>query len=231
VSAFKSPPMPWLTASLAILAFIAVSIAYIDRPLAIAASELAPSLRIVFERITVLGDSAVYLVPTGAAAIALYALERRKGDAARQARLRRCFFAALFLFLAVAVSGLATDLLKILFGRPRPSLFLSEGDFGWHPFTLEARFRGFPSGHANTVVSMALAVGFLLPRARILLLILAALVALTRIAVEAHYLSDIVAGSSLAFATTIWLRSTFAERGWLFQGSAEAPSTHPDSGC
>ena len=230
MSTSASARASWLAASLAIVAFIPISIAYIDRPLAIAASELAPSLREVFERITVLGDSAIYVVPTGVAAIALYTLERREGDAARKALLRRYLFAAFFLFAAVAVSGLATDLLKILLGRARPSVFLSEGDFGWHPFTLEARFRAFPSGHANTVVSMALALGFLLPRARVFLLILAALVALTRIAVEAHYLSDIIAGSSLAFATTIWLRTIFARHEWLFRECTRSPFIHSDCG-
>ena len=207
----------WVGVSAGALAAIALSIIFVDRPLAMAADDFAPTLRVIFERMTVLGDSVWYLAPSGVAAIALFALERRETDSSRKARLKRYFLAALFLFLSVAVSGLATDLLKIIFGRARPPLFLHDGDFGWHPFALKAKFHGFPSGHANTVMSLALAVGFLWPRARVPLLVLAVLVALTRIPVEAHYLSDIIGGMFLALVTTIWLRGAFARRGWLFE--------------
>jgi len=230
VSASVSLRLPWPAASVSAVAAILISIAYIDRPLAIAANKLAPTSRAIFECITVLGDSATYLVPVGIAAVVLYALERREDDAARKVRLRRYLFVALFLFAAVAMSGLATDLLKVLFGRSRPPLFLSNGDFGWHPFSLKPKFGSFPSGHANTAVSMALALGFLVPRARVILLIVAAFVALTRIALEAHYLSDTIAGASLAFASTIWLRALFARRGWLFEEPSGSRLAHSGLG-
>lgn len=212
-----NPRIRWLWLGSATLAAILFSIAYLDRPLAQLANHLDPVIHVFCERITVLGDSAWYLIPLGVAIPMLFALQWREQDAARAAQLRRLCWIALFLFVAIALSGLVADLLKILFGRARPVLLLREDDFGWHPLSLKTKLHSFPSGHANTVIALALALGFIWPRALKLLLIAAALVALTRIAVDAHYLSDVIAGTALAVATTLWLRAFFARHGWLFE--------------
>ncbi|MFI4988722.1 MAG: phosphatase PAP2 family protein [Alphaproteobacteria bacterium] len=210
----------WLGSGALVALLVALSIAYLDRPSAQWAAGLDPAVVTFCRRLTALGNSAWYLVPLGLAVPALHLASRRSADAERAARLRWLLWAAVFLFAAIAASGLLTDLLKILFGRARPALLLRAGDFGWHPPGLSAKWQSFPSGHANTITAVALALGLLAPRLVTPLAVVALLVALTRIAVGDHYPSDVLAGAFVAFATTLALRAVFARRGWLFAKAA-----------
>jgi membrane-associated phospholipid phosphatase len=212
---------PAVAAILATLAAIALSIAYLDRPLAYWAHGLDPGFIAICARLTLLGDSKWYLVPLGLAVPALYLAAARSPDPSRAAALRRMMWTSVFLFAAIAVSGLLVDLLKIVFGRARPILLFREGDAAWHFFSLKPKLHGFPSGHANTFVALAFALGLLRRRFLFPLLVLAALLSLTRIAVAEHYLSDLIAGGGLAIATTLWLRGVFARRGLVFQRADE----------
>ncbi len=212
MSTASFPLRRWSWACLAVLGAIALSIAYLDRPIAYWARDLDPAIVGLCLRITGLGEAVWYLVPLGVAIPALYVASARTRDPARAARLRRLLWAAVFVFLAIALSGLLTDLLKLLFGRARPVLLMREGYAGWQPFALKGKLHAFPSGHANTVTALALAVGLLWPRLMKLVLLLATAVVLTRVAVGAHYLSDVIAGAGIAVVTTLWLHHAFARR-------------------
>ena len=59
-----------------------------------------------------------------------------------------------FLFAAIALSGLANDLIKVLVGRSRPGLLLSQGIYGFKPFSHQYYYASFPSGHANTIAAL-----------------------------------------------------------------------------
>jgi membrane-associated phospholipid phosphatase len=207
----------WLAAGCAALLLTAFSIAYLDRPSAYWARDLAPAFVAFCNRLTQLGNSAWYLVPLALAVPLIHFAHGRSADHARKLQLSWLFWAAIFLFLAIAASGLLTDLLKVLCGRARPALLLRMGDFGWHPPGLTAKLQSFPSGHANTVTAAALALGMLVPRLRTALTALAALVLLSRIVVGEHYPSDLAAGAATAFATTFPLRAAFARRGLVFR--------------
>lgn len=125
--------------------------------------------------------------------------------------------AASFVFAAVALSSIATDLTKLAVGRLRPNLLLQDGLYGFDPWHMDSDFRGFPSGHATTVFALALALGWIEPRWRWPALIFALLIAATRIVINAHFLSDVVGGALVALLTALWLRRSFAQRGWVFR--------------
>jgi len=207
----------WLLAAVVAFLLTALSIAFLDRPSAYWARDLGPAFVASCNSLSQLGNAAWYLVPLALAMPLIHFAHTRSADPARKMRLRWLFWAAVFLFVAIAASGLLTDLLKLLFGRARPVLLLRTGDFGWHPPGLTAKLRSFPSGHANTVTAMALALGMLVPRLRTALMALVALSLFSRIAVGAHYPSDLIAGAAIAFATTFLLREVFARRGLLFR--------------
>jgi undecaprenyl-diphosphatase len=63
-----------------------------------------------------------------------------------------------------------------------------------------------PSGHATTAFAAALAVGLVHPRLRWPLVVLAALIAISRVWLGVHYLSDVLAGAALgsAVSLTLW---------------------------
>ncbi|MBI1207822.1 MAG: phosphatase PAP2 family protein [Azospirillum sp.] len=170
----------------------------------------------VFRRITVLGEARWYLVPLGVAAPLLLLAGRRLGDRRAAARCTRLAWALIFVFAVVAVAGLATDLIKPLVGRARPKLLDQQGFYGFLPLTFRTDFRSFPSGHATTAMALAAALGCLLPRWRVVLLALGGALALTRVAVNAHFLGDVIGGATVAAFTTLLVRDWFAGRGLVF---------------
>jgi undecaprenyl-diphosphatase len=89
---------------------------------------------------------------------------------------------------AVVVAEVVTDLLKLAIPRSRPDVE-----------TLVARphTHSFPSGHATIAFACATVIGAALPRARVWLYVLAALVAWSRVYVGVHFPLDVVAGAVL----------------------------------
>jgi undecaprenyl-diphosphatase len=66
----------------------------------------------------------------------------------------------------------------------------------WARIVTRDRF-SFPSGHSTTAFAVALSLGSFYPEARPLLLVLAANVAVSRVIVGMHFLSDILVGSGM----------------------------------
>ncbi len=102
--------------------------------------------------------------------------------------------------VAVILTFFLTDILKIVFARPRP--FDAAG--GWF-FSTPADKWSFPSKHAST--SFALATSAVLHKKALgwIAVIFAVLISISRIYLGAHYWTDVVAGAVLgiviSFAT------------------------------
>jgi membrane-associated phospholipid phosphatase len=121
-----------------------------------------------------------------------------------------------YIFLAIAGSGIIVNIVKQFIGRGRPQTFDEYGALVLHPFEFAYRFQSFPSGHATTAGAL-IAIGFLvIPRWRLGLLILGLVIAASRVAVGAHYPSDILAGLIFGYAFSLWLAGRFAAAGWGF---------------
>jgi membrane-associated phospholipid phosphatase len=97
---------------------------------------------------------------------------------------------------AGTLASLAVVGLKDYFERARPPV----ADPTLDPVGVIPDSTSFPSGHAATAFAAAVAVGVLYPRARKPLLALAALVALSRVYLGVHFVTDIVVGSALGIA-------------------------------
>jgi membrane-associated phospholipid phosphatase len=166
-----------------------------------------------FRALTELGDSFWSLVPTGTVALLALALARL-APLRRRARavIRWIGEASLFVFVSIALSGILVNVIKVLVGRARPKLL--DLDAGLSPLSFQGDFHSFPSGHSNTAFALALALGFLAPRFRVPLLLLAGLVAASRVVVSAHFVTDIVGGAAVAVITGYWLRNAAVDRGW-----------------
>jgi membrane-associated phospholipid phosphatase len=212
----------WAVGFAAFVLSIVLSILFVDAPLARWTATLDPTLRAICARLTTLGDSKWYLVPLGIAVPALYFASRNAATSDAAARLRLFMRAAAFIFLAIALSGLAADLLKIFFGRARPPLLLGGQEGAWRPFSLKAKFHSFPSGHADTVFALAAALGLFLPRLRSAFFAYALVIAATRVAIDAHYLADVVAGGAFGIVSTYFLRDAALRRGLLSPGEIDS---------
>ena len=133
-----------------------------------------------------------------------------------------CF--AFLVLCAVGLSGLAVNLLKYGIGRARPLYFDSFGVLSLHPFAMDARFAGFPSGHATTMGAIFGILLLLFPRRWYITLAVTACIASTRVFVGAHYPSDTVAGFGLGLAFAIVTGLVFSRLGLIFgQTSSKLP--------
>ncbi|MDR3450582.1 MAG: phosphatase PAP2 family protein [Alphaproteobacteria bacterium] len=183
---------------------------FADRPLALAVHNLDASHHALiefFRSITDYGKSAWYLWPCGVTVIATAFLVRGKDVPQHYRQL--CGYIgvrAFFLFATIAVSGLTADLIKPVLARARPILWLRDGVYGFSPFTSGSVWASMPSGHTTTVFTLACALTVLYPRGRIIWFAYALVLAASRIMVDAHYLSDVVAGAALGWATVTLLR-------------------------
>jgi undecaprenyl-diphosphatase len=97
---------------------------------------------------------------------------------------------------AAACALVVTAVLSRLADRPRP--FVTHP--GVHTFLAHAADPGFPSDHATGAFAIAVAVALRSRRWGAVLLALAALVALGRVALGVHYPTDVLAGACIGAA-------------------------------
>lgn len=206
-----------LSFALALFFLINALMAWVDLPLSEFMRQLEPDIIAFFRAITKAGDSKYILIPL--ALILPFLLATRYALEASPVRrmISWGIGALLFVFTAVAASGILVNILKVIFGRTRPRMWVDNGEYGFAPFTLgESLYQSFPSGHSVTAFAIAAAFICLFPRLRYVMLVLAGTVAFSRVVITAHYLSDVIAGSLLGYYFTFWLRRQFARRGWVF---------------
>ena len=117
-----------------------------------------------------------------------------------------------FIFFAVAVSNLVTEVLKYCIGRGRPFVGGEANAFHFSHFAGNPAYYSFPSGHATTAFALALAVSAIWPQARVAMAIYALIIAMSRLVLLAHHPSDVVAGAMVGIVGTVFVRYWFAAR-------------------
>ncbi len=207
-------------ATLGALAAIALSAYLVDVPARQWAAELPGPVERLYANITGWGESG-YIFALTALAGGVAILERGRGWGRKvDAGLTQLAARAMFLFCVCAVSGLASQALKHLFGRARPQLYDVVGPYHFDVFSIFASYASFPSGHTVTVFAMALAIYYLSPRVGQALFVAAILIALSRIIIGSHYFSDVVAGATLGIGSAMLVRREFCARGIVFAKGA-----------
>ena len=118
-----------------------------------------------------------------------------------------------FLFLAIALPGLFVTVVKGFIGRMRPSEL---GPFMYSPWSWQHKYASLPSGHSAAAFALAIAVGVLWPRARLFVWTFAAVIGVSRVVIQAHYVSDVIAAAFVGGFGAILVRNWFAARGLAF---------------
>jgi membrane-associated phospholipid phosphatase len=112
----------------------------------------------------------------------------------------------LAMLIALALAGVTTRAIKFATGRARPSV---KTEVHWNGPRFSSKYHAFPSGH--TASSTAFFVALFLARKKIgaPLLLIPILIALSRMIVGAHYLSDVtcaaILGVTCALLVAHWL--------------------------
>ncbi|HEX3625503.1 MAG TPA: phosphatase PAP2 family protein [Verrucomicrobiae bacterium] len=122
----------------------------------------------------------------------LFVLARRPGIASK----------IFFVVITCEITGLAGLILRILVGRTRPLANVPQGIYGvWyhgHWIIGKYQFSSFPSGHSATAVGLAAAAWMVDRRWGTIATIYALLVMWSRIALQCHHLSDVIASMVLS---------------------------------
>ena len=116
-----------------------------------------------------------------------------------------------FIVLTAEFTGGVATVLRVLTGRTRPNnLEVPQGFYGvWHAghwIIGQAKFSAFPSGHAATAVGLAAAAWLVHRGWGAVAAVYALAVMWSRIALQAHHLSDVVASAVLAVPLAIMLK-------------------------
>jgi membrane-associated phospholipid phosphatase len=115
-----------------------------------------------------------------------------------------------FVVLTCEFTGLAGLILRILFGRTRPLAHAPQGFYGvWHDghwIIGKYEFSAFPSGHTATAVGLAAAAWLVHRGWGALAAVYALAVMWSRIALQCHHFSDVVASTFLAIPLAVLLK-------------------------
>jgi len=165
----------------------------------------------VFDWVTDFGKSGWFLWPLGIVFLLLAALPQ---DLTRgsQLVLASMMVRVGFLFTAIAVPGMFTNIVKHIVGRARPFVTGIADPYVFSPFSWSAAYASIPSGHATTALSALVAFGTLWPRGRAILLVYAVLILASRVVVTAHHPTDVLTGAVVGFAGALLVRHWFALR-------------------
>jgi membrane-associated phospholipid phosphatase len=107
---------------------------------------------------------------------------------------------ALACLLAASVAGITANCFRLSLGRPRPHANLDDGFYGLQK---RAMYHSFPSGHAATAFGTAVPLWFLSPPAGAAATGFAVLVGWSRMQLDKHYPTDILAGMALGITMGI----------------------------
>lgn len=111
---------------------------------------------------------------------------------------RALFNICLSFTLIMLIDGLC----KMFFARARPVLLVNEGIYGFHFFSVTWKYLSFPSSHASIAVAIAILGSRYLPKYRSQFYLYGTLGAMSRIALNCHYISDVLIGCFLGILLT-----------------------------
>lgn len=188
----------WFIASYAIL--VILTYIYIDKPLAeyLHQFQLRTNMPILC-LLTASGQWIIYVVLFFVSALFFRYIKVNRNYEAKSWYLLGC----------ILLASLVCFVLKVTLSRARPDLLFTQNQFGFYWFKLNKFYWSFPSGHTMTIVSLAAGLGVLFPRYFYVFLGLALIVAVTRILLCYHYVSDVLS----AFYISLLVVGCFTE--WL----------------
>ena len=101
-------------------------------------------------------------------------------------------------FIASLTLGSAVlHVIKLVLGRRRPRDDMEMGLYGFMPLAFNPDYNSFPSGHALTICCVAVIFTCVWPMAWPIWFGIAALLAVTRALLTAHFLSDVLIGAGI----------------------------------
>ncbi len=169
----------------------------------------------LFGTLTHFGDSLYFFIPT----ILTWALV--KIIKSKNQIINTISEISLFIFLNILLSGIVTQILKHVIGRPRPVLFNGFEQKFLSIISFDSKWHSFPSGHTATIFAFIFCMALLFPKIKNILITFAIIIASTRVIVGAHFISDIFGGALVAYLSSIFISKNLASKKILFTVEGE----------
>lgn len=213
----RYPNVVWPVWGLVWILLTAAAFVRLDTPAGMSHGQWSPGFVQLADFFTQFGLGGWYLIPSALLLVAANLTDWRSLSRRSLMLVYNWTCLAFLMLSAAGLSGLAVNVLKYAIGRARPLYFDDFGVLALHPFAFDARFAGFPSGHATTMGAVFGVALLLFPRRWYIALAITACIASTRVFVGAHYPSDTVAGFGLGCAFALACGLVFARLGFIFR--------------
>ncbi len=177
--------------------FAILSYLFFDTKIAYSLSKIDSWQKDIAIFITRFGLSKYYIIISLIVAITFYRFKRGIS------------FASFYIFLSIITSGLIINIIKFIVARYRPPLLLKENLYGFNWFEHGYLVNSFPSGHATTAFAFYGSLALLFPKFKIFFLAIALIIALSRVILDVHYLSDVLIGSLIGYLSAYMLYNKF----------------------
>ena len=119
---------------------------------------------------------------------------------------------AFLIFYSVLAAGLIAKVLKTFIGRARPVFFEALDMTGFFPPSVEWAFNSMPSGHTALSFAGLVMIGMLAPRYKPLTWTLAIVIGVSRIAIGAHWPSDVLFGAFIGMVVADVVKGTLLKK-------------------
>ncbi len=104
---------------------------------------------------------------------------------------------ALAFIASLAAGSVVLHTVKFFLGRRRPRDEIEMGLYGFKPFGFDLQNNSFPSGHALTIMCVAVIASCVFPHLALAWFAIALWLSLTRAFLTAHFLSDVFVGAGI----------------------------------
>lgn len=202
----------WLGALVLVVLAVAVSYAWLDRPIATwVHGHLAHQGQRIFAPLTHIPDP---LIPAAVITFVIFGLWLMAGR-----RLSKPITVVFACSLGVAMTEVTKNLLKWVFSRPWPETwtqsnlsYIHDGAYGFYWFH-GGDYASFPSGHMAATLAVVSVLWLSYPRLRLLYAVVVLAVAAGLVGANFHFLSDVIAGgfvgASIGWMVTLLFDCTY----------------------
>ncbi len=153
-------------------------------------------LKEFFVNITTLGDSFWYFLICILSIVFLFIYEKVQNKLSIS--LKEIKKISYFTLFSLLFTGVVTQTIKHVVGRPRPNHTNIDYAFDFEFFSLESAYHSFPSGHTSTIFLLAIIFSVLIPKLKYFFYIFSSVIAFSRVVVGAHFFTDVIAGVFVA---------------------------------
>lgn len=210
-------------ASVIVLAILMLGIFWFDEPLYLMLRPLDCKLFRFFDWVL---DTKIWLALTGAFVFVMYIKKSLKqglkyrndkhkisssaflADGVHKVKNSYIFF----MFCSVLTASVVTSIMKVVLGRARPIFFEALDMTGFYPFSFDWAFNSMPSGHTSASFAALVMLGLLAPKYKCLTWSLAILIGISRVAVGAHWPTDVVLGAFIGMVAADFVKAFFKSR-------------------